>query len=90
MLTTGEVEPHLTAIRKALPVAEVWSAAVQAIVRLGPLAGPATPDLLKMLDEEDRNRRYQAAVAIGSLGAGGRGALEELTRRDRRSPDKDP
>lgn len=59
-------------------------AAALALGRIGRAdAGPALPTLIKLLDDEDRQRRIAAALALGGAGKVAAGPLLDYLKRER-------
>jgi HEAT repeat protein len=52
--------------------------AIQVLIKLGPTAAPAVPELIKTLKDEDAELRREAEFALGSIGADAASATEAL------------
>jgi HEAT repeat protein len=83
--------------QKAVPVltaalrdadARVRAGAAEALAETGPLAEPAVPDLVKLLqNDEDRDVRLQATLALHNIGPGAKAAVPVLVGKLRTEKD---
>lgn len=85
---TQAAPPYAALAQKAVPLltaalrdadARLRAAAAEALVETGPLAEPAVPDLVQILQKDaDSNARLQATLALGSIGPGAKAAVPVL------------
>jgi HEAT repeat protein len=89
--------PYVALAQKAVPVltaalqdadARVRAGAAEALAETGPLAEPAVPDLVKLLqNDDDSNARLQATLALHNIGPGAKGAVPVLVQKLRSEKD---
>lgn len=70
--------PDLRALLKQTKDDTLRAEIARTLGSMGPAAGAAAPDLMRLLDSKDGWVRYCAAEALGKMGAGGLPALPKL------------
>ena len=61
------------------PVEDIQREAVRGFMALGPIAKPAVPKLARLLEDDDPQVRYYAALCLGSLGPTSHDAVPALS-----------